>query len=224
MNYMKKTKIKTNKNETTTRDFLNGEKKFDNRGAEAKIYFSQLFGKPVVIKKREVKNYRNRILDEYLREIRNKTEARCILTCSKNKIPVPQIYHVERFEIIMERLNGKLLKETKNSKETYKKVGAILAEMHKAGITHGDFTPANIMKTKNGIYVIDFGLAMFSKDSEERAIDLLLMKRSVGKNFKYIIEGYRKLPNWEKVLETMQEIEKRGRYHKRDKDKKNEDN
>jgi len=207
-----KMKIETSVKRMEKYDAIGRNQLFNNRGAEAKIYFSQLFGRPVIIKRREPKKYRNSILDENLRETRNKTEARCILACSKNKIPVPQIYHVERFEIIMERLEGKLIKDTKNTKKTYFEIGRILADMHRIGITHGDFTPANIMKTKNRIYVIDFGLAMFSKDSEERAIDLLLMKRSVGKNFKYVLEGYKKLSEWEKVLETLNEIEKRGRY------------
>ncbi len=195
------------------------QKDYKNRGAEAKVYFSNLFGLPVVLKFRDKKEYRINELDEMLRKTRNRTEARCILHALKNKIKVPRIYHAGKYELILERLEGKLMKDRKNSPKDYRNVGELLSKLHSSGITHGDFTPANVMFTKNGPYIIDFGLAEFSKDPEERAIDVLLMKRSIGKNFKYFLDGYKKLAGWEKIIRQMEEIEKRGRYQKRNEER-----
>jgi Kae1-associated kinase Bud32 len=195
----------------------------EKRGAEAKVYFSKIFGRDVVIKSRERKKYRNPVLDYNLRKTRNKTEARCVLSCLKNEIPVPFVYHVGEFEIIYEKLEGKLLKDFKKVKpKEYKNLGKILARMHEIGITHGDFTPANVMITKKGPYIIDFGLATFSKDTEEKAVDLLLMKKNIGNNFKYFLEGYKEMKKWKRVLDNMNEIEKRGRYRIRKEEREEE--
>ncbi|MEM3407948.1 MAG: KEOPS complex kinase/ATPase Bud32 [Candidatus Micrarchaeia archaeon] len=198
------------------------QKNYKSRGAEAKVYFSELFGLPVVVKVRDKKEYRISELDEILRKMRNKTEARCILHALKSSINVPKIYHAGRYELILERLEGKLMKDRKNSTKDYKEVGKILSKLHSIGITHGDFTPANVMFVKNEPYIIDFGLAEFSNDPEERAIDVLLMKRSIGKNFKHFLEGYKTFKEWKKVVRQMDEIEKRGRYQKRKGDKDEE--
>ncbi|MEM4134077.1 MAG: KEOPS complex kinase/ATPase Bud32 [Candidatus Micrarchaeia archaeon] len=199
------------------------QRNYKSRGAEAKVYFSDLFGLPVVIKIRDKKEYRISELDEILRKTRNKTEARCILHALKNSINVPKIYHAGKYELILERLEGKLMKDRKNSPNDYRNVGKLLCKLHSIGITHGDFTPANVMFIKNEPYIIDFGLAEFSKDPEERAIDVLLMKRSIGRNFKYFLEGYKNLKGWEKIIGQMDEIEKRGRYQKRKESKEEEE-
>lgn len=191
------------------------ERDFKKRGAEAKLYFLDLFGKKVVKKVRDKKKYRQSKLDEYLRKTRNRTEARCILHANRSNVNSPRIYHVGTYELILERLDGRLMKEKKLRSMHYRKVGELLAQLHSIGITHGDFTPANVMFVDDEPYLIDFGLSEFSKDAEERAVDLLLMKRSIGKNFKYFIKGYSKLPQWREIIEQMRDIEKRGRYQKR---------
>ncbi|MCX8202505.1 MAG: KEOPS complex kinase/ATPase Bud32 [Candidatus Micrarchaeota archaeon] len=198
---------------------------FQKRGAEAKVYFSNLFGVPVVIKVRDEKKYRIKELDESLRKSRNRVEARCVLHAARNSINVPRIYHAGKYELVLERLDGVLMKDRKNTPAQIKKVGILLAKLHSAGITHGDFTPANVMFVKEEPYIIDFGLAQFSNDTEERAIDVLLMKRSLGRDFRYFLEGYKAQSNWKETISQMEEIEKRGRYHKRGetKDKESDD-
>lgn len=192
--------------------------RFNRRGAEAKVYFSKLFGIPVVVKKRDPKRYRIGKLDETLRTTRNKTEARSLLAAERHGVSVPRILHAGRYELVMERKEGKLMKDSERvGSETYKHVGKMLAMLHGAGVTHGDFTPANVMLTKEDPFIIDFGLAEFSKDSEERAIDLLLMKRSIGKNYTHFVSGYKKLKGWKAVLKKLEEVETRGRYHARGK-------
>ena len=60
-------------------------------------------------------------------------------------------------------------------------IGRTLALLHDAGVVHGDFTTANLMIKEKCLYVIDFGLSEITESTEGRAIDLLLIKRSIGK-------------------------------------------
>jgi Kae1-associated kinase Bud32 len=189
---------------------MEGEKRREiARGAEARIFLASLFGEKVLVKFRDEKKYRIKELDEALRKKRTKNEARIILRASE-KVMVPKIFCVSGPEIYMEFLKGKLLRDVKNKRKYLKKVGEILTSLHGMDICHGDFTPANIMVGKD-IYLIDFGLASFSKDIEDKAVDVLLMKKSLKKDeYNEFLKGY----NYEreKILERVKEIEKRGRY------------
>ncbi len=187
-----------------------GEKRREiARGAEARIFLTRLFGEKVLVKFRDEKKYRVKQLDENLRRKRTKNEARIILKASE-KIKVPKIFCVSGFEIYMEFLKGKLLRDIRNKKKYLREVGRILASLHSMDICHGDFTPANIMVCGEDIYVIDFGLATFSKDIEDKAVDVLLMKKSLDKNeYHEFLKGYSRP---EEILNRVDEIEKRGRY------------
>ena len=198
---------------------------FFARGAEAKLYDSTLLGMPILIKERGKKEYRTERLDEQLRKSRTRNEARVMLRALAAGINVPRIFSVGIFNIHMEKLDGKRLREAKNiSPSTWKSTGEMLAEMHGAGITHGDFTPANIVLCKAGVYVIDFGLASMSNELEERAVDVLLMEKNISeKEFTHFIKGYRKCKDWKKVLAKVQEIKKRGRYQIRTEEEKSSD-
>jgi len=78
-------------------------------------------------------------------------------------------------------LKGKLLRDVKKSPYLLRQAGILLAKMHNADIVHGDFTPANIIVSKNSVYVIDFGLAEISKKHRRKsyrlAFDEALSKR-----------------------------------------------
>ncbi|MEM2974770.1 MAG: KEOPS complex kinase/ATPase Bud32, partial [Candidatus Micrarchaeia archaeon] len=158
---------------------------FFARGAEAKLYESTLAGMDILVKDRSPKAYRVKELDEKLREARTRKEARILLKAAAIGVKVPQILSAGRFSLHIEKLHGKRLREARMHKAEEKKIfrgaGKVLAMMHGAGITHGDFTPANIMLCKDGIYIIDFGLAEFSDETEEMAVDILLMEKSIPK-------------------------------------------
>lgn len=189
--------------------------RFINRGAEAKIYADKLFGKPIIIKRREAKKYRVKELDEKLRKTRTITEARILLR-ARSSVPVPRVFNVGAFEIWMEFLKGKLLRDTKAPcKKVYRQVGQMWAALHKLQIAHGDFTPANIMVSGNKLWVIDFGLSSISLDVEEYAIDLLLMKKAAGPHFRDVLKGYMAFGQWEPVVERMREVAARARYAER---------
>jgi Kae1-associated kinase Bud32 len=125
---------------------------------------------------------------------------------------------VGKFSIYMSEIKGILLRDIKLKKKgLLKEIGSMLAHMHNADIAHGDFTPANIMVFDNKPYIIDFGLAEISRSIEEKAIDLLLMKRSLeAKQYKILEESYLKnAKKGEEIIERLKEIEKRGRYQNR---------
>ncbi|VVB73123.1 KEOPS complex subunit Bud32 [uncultured archaeon] len=186
---------------------------FDRRGAEAKVRFGTLFGHDIVVKEREPKGYRIGEIDIPLRQSRTKAEARALIAAARHGARVPQVLHAGRFALVMERMPGRMLKDTDASPSTYREIGTTLASIHSAGITHGDFTPANVMVHRGRPAVIDFGLAVFSRDPEEQAIDLLLMKRSIGDGmFRHVLTGYQAHERWKAVHERMMSIDQRGRY------------
>jgi tRNA A-37 threonylcarbamoyl transferase component Bud32 len=67
------------------------------------------------------------------------------------------------------------------------------------------------------IFVIDFGLAEATNSIEDKAVDLLLMKRSVDeKYYRRFAQSYKKECREAKVvIKRLEEMEKRGRYQAR---------
>ena len=130
---------------------------------------------------------------------------------------VPQVIAVGGSAIYLERISGKLLKDMRITKEAARLAGKQLAILHNSGITHGDFTPANIISDGKKVYVIDFGLSEPATGSEERALDLLLMKRQInGLLYSYFVSSYsRSAKSSKETLQRLEEIEERGRYQTR---------
>ena len=73
---------------------------------------------------------------------------------------------------------------------------------------------------KNKVYIIDFGLGKFSSMLEDKAIDLIVLKKSIMSThyrvfedvWDRILEGYKVYREWKKVVDYMDEVEKRRRY------------
>mgnify|MGYP001626350877 CR=1 FL=1 len=188
-----------------------------SEGAEAKIYLVSIFGTLLLVKKRHAKPYRASQLDIMLRKMRTKKEAHAMLVAKNAGVSVPAVYATGSDEIYMELVKGKLMRDSAFDRKIIADVGIELAKLHSAGIAHGDFTPANILLTNKGVCIIDFGLAEPNAGIEEKAIDLLLMKRSLSKEFYLLFENaYAKAyANSSAVLRRLAEIEKRGRYQAR---------
>ena len=187
-----------------------------SEGAESKIYADDSFGVPLIVKARERKGYRIEGLDESIRRGRTRKEAKAMCKARESGANVPGIIAVGRFSIFMERKRGKMLKDVRFGNKEMRAAGAQLAKLHAAGIAHGDFTPANIMLCSNGPCIMDFGLAGIGGGDEEKAIDLLLMKRSVEKpQFSSFIKGYSAYANHKPVLKKLSDIERRSRYKAR---------
>lgn len=186
-------------------------------GAEAIVYSTNIYGNEIIVKYRQQKRYRIKILDDKIRKSRTKKEAKILAKASECGIRVPRLVAVGRTSIYMEKLSGTLLKDKKISQKTAETAGELLAKLHNSGITHGDFTPANLIENEKYVYVIDFGLSDNNESSEERALDILLMKRQISKElYLHFIYGYSK--NAESAKETLRrldEVEERGRYQVR---------
>lgn len=185
------------------------------KGAEAYLYATSVLGMPALIKHRPKKKYRIEALDTSLRSMRTKKEAKLLAQAKSGGVSCPVVYELTPDSIVMARLPGRLLSSfRKPSPKIMKKCGAMLAQLHSAGIAHGDYTPANIIVHGGGVAVIDFGLGSFSGELEEKATDVLLMKRSLAKNiFSAFADGYRSAAeDYRQVFRQVDEIEKRGRY------------
>ena len=65
--------------------------------------------------------------------------------------------------------------------------------------------------------MIDFGLSEITDSVEERALDVLLMKRSIGRDsYRGFLKGYQAAaPGAGGVLKRLETIERRGRYQTR---------
>ncbi len=207
-----------------------------NEGAESVIYSATFLGTDSIIKDRIAKQYREKALDKLLRYQRTKKEAK-ILSIASSIINAPKLLFIEKYRIFIEKLNGKNLNKilefvensNKNSSQNnrlknsinlnavFKKIGKSIAILHNNNIVHGDFTPANIIVNNNEVFVIDFGLSDISSMIEDKAIDILLMKRAIDADYYNIfINSYKQNANDALfIIKRLEKIEKRGRYQER---------
>jgi TP53 regulating kinase-like protein len=193
------------------------------QGAEAVII---LKGNEVV-KRRIKKSYRINELDERIRKLRTRSEAK-IIERARKVIPVPKLIEAseKNKEIKLEFIDGLKLSENlddfelNKQKEICKKLGELISKLHDAEIIHGDLTTSNMILKNKEIYFIDFGLAFMSSKFEDKAVDLHLLKQALeAKHFKNwevlwkeIEKGYGNNKESKIVFERMKAIEKRGRY------------
>lgn len=202
------------------------------KGAEANLYLEEWHGKKVIMKKRLPKAYRLPQLDSAVRTQRTLHEPVLIHRAKEAGVPTPTIYMIDLAEsnIIMEYVEGKQIKKILNTLPMKEKlrlchhIGTMIGRLHKHGIIHGDLTTSNMILTSYGkIYFVDFGLGEFSEELEIRGVDLHLMKRALQSThhkyakecFEAVTKGYAETAGKEvasKVLEKIQEIERRGRY------------
>lgn len=201
------------------------------KGAEAYLFKSTFLDTDVIVKYRLPKPYRDPLLDRRIRRDRTILEARIIARVKELGVPVPTLYMVdpEKAIIIMEYIHGIRLKELINHAnistiETYvREVGRSIGIMHSAGIVHGDLTTSNIIVKEDTPYIIDFGLAQYSDELEDKGVDIHLFLRSlesthprfVDRLFKAFMKGYEEIVGSrgkESILEKVREIRMRGRY------------
>ncbi|MFH1473875.1 MAG: KEOPS complex kinase/ATPase Bud32 [Candidatus Aenigmatarchaeota archaeon] len=199
------------------------------RGAEAILYLEN----GSLVKERVKKSYRLPQIDTELRVGRTRREAKLLSDARRCGVNTPIIVSVDEKDskIVMEYIEGERLKEflnktdDKSREKTAEDVGKAVGILHKQGIIHGDLTTSNMILKDGKIYLIDFGLGEFTKRIESLAVDLSVMKEAFkSTHFKHLnllwnsfIKGYKQTNNnFNKVLEALDDIEKRGRYVKRD--------
>jgi len=191
-----------------------------SEGAEADIYETTFFGIKCIIKHRRKKNYIPKELDVWLRVHRTKIESRLMFSASTKGVNTPKILFVDRDSIYFEKIDGNTLSnmsDSKISKKVLKYIGIELARLHNLNIVHGDYTKANIIINKCGFpVIIDFGLAEYTNSIEEKALDLILLKRSLEDMFPIALNAYiNKCKDSKKIVSKLKSIEKRGRYQNR---------
>ncbi len=178
------------------------------RGAEAVLSKTEIIGKDAIVKKRIAKSYRLKEIDEKLRRERTRSEARLLHKAKLAGVKCPTVLQVEEFEIIMSFLDGT---RPEMDRRESKIAGESLAKLHGKDIIHGDYTPANLIETSDGIYIIDFGLGFISADIEDKAVDVFTMLRAISEKDEFIA-GYKTYHKAEAVLKRVGKIEKRVRY------------
>ncbi|MFH0928828.1 MAG: KEOPS complex kinase/ATPase Bud32 [Candidatus Aenigmatarchaeota archaeon] len=198
------------------------------RGAEAIIW---LDGSKVV-KERIKKGYRLPEIDEKLRKYRTRKEGKLLLEAQRIGVNTPDVTIVSEsnFKIKMDYIEGKRLKEffneakEKEMEGVAELVGRSIGLLHTNGIAHGDLTTSNMILKDEKVFFIDFGLGENTKRAENLATDLSVLKEAFkSTHFKHLnllwdsfIKGYKQTnDNFNKVLETLNDIEKRGRYVRR---------
>ncbi len=210
------------------------------KGAEAVI---SLNGE--ITKERIKKGYRLQQLDVALRKKRNRTEAALLREARRAGINVPQILEERDFLIKMDFIDGNKVKDIiseDNCAEISTKIAEAVSKLHNRNIIHGDLTTSNMILEKRSfsesrrssasskivkdgsVYFIDFGLGFFSPKAEDKAVDLYLLHEALEsthfnileKAWATILETYRTASSeGGKVIKTLAEIEKRGRYKER---------
>ena len=207
-------------------------RKLLKKGAEASLFLTNWHGRKVIIKERSPKRYRPAELDSKIRFYRTVHEPQLIHEAKKVGISTPAIYLVDmkNAAITMEFVEGKQMKRVlpnvsrKEKQDLCTRIGVLIGKMHRHGIIHGDLTTSNmILGVKDKIFLVDFGLGEKNKELEARGVDLHLLKRSLQSThyqfaeecFMNILWGYSHVLGSEvveKVVEKINEIERRGRY------------
>lgn len=193
------------------------------RGAEAVLERNG----QILIKTRVPKGYRIKELDEKLRKSRTKHELKLLREAMRAGVNTPKIIEEGNIFIKMEFIDGDKVKNIinkNNCSDICNKIGQSIGKIHDADIIHGDLTTSNMIMRDNAIYFIDFGLGFRSQRIEDKANDLYLLHEALESThfniienaWKSVIDAYREsCHEHKKVLNTLSEIEKRGRYKER---------
>jgi len=190
-----------------------------HKGAEANLYLDG----GELVKERVEKKYRLPFLDARLRKSRTRREAKNLKKAEDAGVPVPKVIRCDErsYTLRMEYLEGDLVKDLffagEKVGQTSKEIGRILRLLHDAGYVHNDLTTSNLIKNGDTVYMIDFGLAYYTKRLEDRAMDLVVFKKSIeathskiaGKVWEGLLAGY--APDKE-ILKRIATIEGRVRY------------
>lgn len=129
------------------------KQKILQRGAEAVIILED--GK--IIKERIKKSYRIPELDEKIRKLRTRSEAKLIEKAAKI-IPAPKMQKLDEKNkrIFMDFEEGKKLSDNlddfpiERQKEICEKIGENVAKLHDENIIHGDLTTSNMIYVNDG--------------------------------------------------------------------------
>jgi len=191
---------------------------FIAEGAEAKIFFSKIFGKKYILKKRIPKLYRAKELDKSILSRRIKSEVRNLSLAKNAKVNCPFVYYSDNYNILMEYIPYIEAKSIVKSNPTIlKNIANDVFKLHRNNIIHGDLTLCNILfdPHRKIPYFIDFGLSFVSTKLEDKATDLEVLREITVADFglKYwavFEKEYQK--ESPEVIKYMEKIQKRKKY------------
>jgi len=198
------------------------------QGAEAELFKSNYLGRQAVIKHRQRKKYREKNLDDRILKERIRTECNLLSKAKKSGIRTPIVWKIDlkQLEIVSEFISGKTLKEelldsNKNSEKLCREAGRLVGKMHSSNLIHGDLTTSNIILHDNVLVFLDFGLGSISEKIEDKAVDLLVFKKTflathyqIMGQWKTIEEAYSKeFSGGKSVLNHLAGVEARARYY-----------
>lgn len=192
------------------------------KGAEADIYLTDWYGKEAVSKMRLPKSYRHPALDAAVRRQRTIHEASIMSTAKSTGVITPSIYFVDpdRAEIIMELVKGDVARDVLDTL-LCRQIGRYAALLHRSNIVHGDLATSNFISDGNRLVLFDFGLSYYSERTEDKAVDVRLIKEilssahvSLKGAFLSFWKGYASVAGKGagRILANVKEIEQRGRY------------
>jgi len=201
-------------------------------GAEAKLDSAVWMCRDVVFKQRVVKSYRHPTLDKSLQTFRIKNEVRLMFEARRAGIAVPVIYSVDLAEnrIVMEEIKGMRVKDAledlskDEAEEVCRKIGGIAGKLHANDIVHGDLTTSNMLLDSDRIVLIDFSLGSKTSELEDKGVDMHLLEEAFhsahyrrSELYESVKNSYMKTyPGGAEVLRKVKEIEKRGRYTRKE--------
>ena len=187
------------------------------KGAESNIVKSSYLGQNAVLKDRIPKGYRISEIDDKIRRARTKEEAKLLSDAKRAGVRTPVLYDINLKDksILMEEIEGPMLKEVIDSNLAFE-LGGEIAKLHSADIIHGDITSSNVMLQDGQLVFIDFGLGKYSQLQEDKAVDLLVLKKSLQsidynlaiQYFDEVLKGY----DDKSIVNKIADIESRGRY------------
>ncbi len=215
-------------------------------GAEAEVWSGSWMGRDAVSKLRRPRKWRHPDLDHRLGHRRMMSEARLLIRLKNAGLPVPALWDLdpEAGRMILERIPGRPLIEVLRD-ATYTEsfietalinTGAVIRQLHRQAITHGDLSTNNILVDTNGnASLIDFGLAVIDYEVERFGIDLHVIDEILGAShpehidaIEQLIKGYAAeeerlgapaelsggaVPTATEVLRRLEDVRSRVRYH-----------
>lgn len=201
------------------------------KGAESDIFKKSYLNEDAILKKRVSKSYRIKEIDDKIRYSRTKSEAKLLSDVKDTGVRTPILYDIDLNNklILMEEINGELVKDripklnNKQIEELSYDIGYNIGLIHSKDIIHGDITSSNILiNNDNNLVFIDFGLSYYSNLLEDKAVDLLVFKKSLkslnsnlsDKIFNNMLKGYGSIFNndIDDIESNIKDIESRGRY------------
>ena len=154
-----------------------------------------------------------------------------MLEARRAGISVPIIYSVdiENNRIVMAEIAGVRVKDAlqdgaADSEAICEKIGEIAGRLHANDIVHGDLTTSNMLLDGNRVVLIDFSLGQKSSQTEDKGVDMHLLEEAFlsahhdrSGLYAVVKDSYvRAYPHGAEVLKKVKEIEKRGRYTRKE--------